>query len=368
MAEAGGAEVLLVDILGGLMTGGAQVTLATLGDGPLPELATSRGLRVSGGPAVSFRRPLSVLRACLFLRRIARRHRPDIVHASHPKGQLLTRLSCVGIRTVHTTQLYEPASENVFDRATARLHGVRFAISEETAAASAGRQAGRPVVIRPGCDIARLVARAAAGDARAAWAACGIDPGDGPRIVMVGRLQRFKGPFDFLSLAERVLTKAPGTRFLILGPDSPQEPGLRNALEAEIGRRHLDGVVGLPGRISAQNLAATIAGATLLVHPARYEPFGLVLIEALALGTPAIAYDSPGPRLILSHGGGQIVSATEVTALAGAVEALLANPELRRQWEAEGPDVARRFDLSRTVGRYQAEFRKAAGIGQGDQE
>lgn len=362
VGEAGGAEVLLVDILGGLMTEGCEVTLVALGEGPLGELAGGRGLNVSRGPGVSFHRPLSVLRAGVLLRRIVRRQNPDIVHASHPKGQLIARVACVGIRTTHTTQLYEPPSGNVFDRATRRFGGVRFAISEQTATAiSPRRPGGETVVIRPGCDTARMVARAAEGDGGAVWGTCGLDPADGAKIVMVGRLQRFKGPFDFLLLAERVLENAPDTRFLILGPDSPQEPGLRAQLETEIAERRLGYAVGLPGRLPAEDLAATIAGSTLLVHLARYEPFGLVLVEALALGTPVIAYDSPGPRLILSHGGGQIVSQGSTAALADAVETALAQPDLRRRWSREGTTAARHFELSGTVDSYLGVLRSAAG-------
>lgn len=361
VGEAGGAEVLLVDILGGLAAEGVEVTLAALGEGPLGDLAASRSLDIISGPGVSFHRPSSVLRAGCLLRRIVLARNPDIVHASHPKGQLIARIACFGIRTVHTTQLYEPPSRSVFDRATKLFGGVRFAINEQTAAAvSTGKPAVKSVVIRPGCDTARLVARAAAGDGRAAWSSCGLDPGDGAKIIMVGRLQRFKGPFDFLLAAERVLKRAPATRLLILGPDSPQEPGLRAELEATIAGRHLGHAVGLPGRLSAEDLAATVAGSTLLVHPAAYEPFGLVLVEALALGTPVIAYDSPGPRLILSHGGGQIVSKGSTTALTEAIENALAQPDLRRRWAREGPAAARHFELSNTVGSYLNAFLAAA--------
>lgn len=364
VGEAGGAEVLLVDILAGLVAAGAQARLIALGRGPLADLARSRGLSVKAGPDFSFRRPRSVLRCVRIVRRETLEVGPDVVHASHPKGQLVAWLAVRRRDCVLTTQLYDPpVRPGLSTRVAARLPGLRFAITEETASAYRSyRSTLAPVVIPPGRDLAPFVSQATSGDGDAAWLRNGLE-GDGPRIVTVARLQRFKGPLDFVAMAEMVHDEVDEARFLIAGPDSPREPQLRGQVHAEIRRRGLDGVVALAGRLTSPDLAATVAGATLLVHPAANEPFGLVLVEALALGTPVIAYASAGPSTILADGGGRLTPTGDVQALARAVVDALLDAELRTGWERHAPSIAARFDLDAIVGTYLENFLDAAGHG-----
>lgn len=354
VAEAGGAEVLLVGILAGLQERGLHVNLVALGEGPLIELAASRNLRSMSGPALSFRRPTSVVRAVSAVRRAVAVTRPNVVLASHPKGQVISRIACIGVSNVaHVTQLYDPFSpDSVSSRVAARLPGVRLAITDETAASwQAYNPALDPVLIRPGVDGRRLLAEAAEGDGAAAWARAGLS-GNGPRVVMVGRLQRFKGPFDFLDMAALVVRSEPSVRFLIIGPDSPIEPELRAELQAAIEAAGLGHAVAIAGRLSAPDLAATVRESTLLVHPARREPFGLAVVEALALGTPVVSYASEGPRMILADGGGALVPLGSVPDLARTVLDILGDPARLATWSVAAQSIARKFDLAANVARY----------------
>jgi len=364
VAEAGGAENLLLDVLAGQQSAGADVTLLALGLGPLAGLAEARGVAALSGPALSFRSPGSIAGAAGAVRRAVKAARPDVVLASHPKGQVINRLAMVGDRTLaHVTQLYDPPSDrSVSTRVAARLRGVRLSITEETAAAyRALNPRLDPIVIPPGTDGDRLRCDADRGDPDGAWLEAGLE-GAGPRVVMVGRLQRFKGPFDFVAAAARVVAARPDTRFLVIGPDSPIEPGLRQDLERDIAVRGLGSSVALAGRLAADDLAATVAGATLVVHPAHREPFGLAVVEALALGTPVVAYATTGPAAILVAGGGALVPVGDVAALAEAVRGALDDPSVLDRWRAEGPRTAERFDVARTVPRYREALEAAARL------
>lgn len=360
VAEAGGAESLLVDVLAGLSKRGVGVRLVALGEGPLAQLARSRGVQVVAGPALSFRHPRSIVACAAVVRRVTAAARPDVVFASHPKGQVIAHLACVGESVTHVTQVYDPPSRrSVSTWLAARLPGLRLAITEETAASY--RVLNRrlsPVVIPPGIDGRRLRHEAESGDPDAAWSQAGLG-GPGPRIVMVGRLQRFKGHFDFLSAAALVVRERPDARFLIVGPDSPIEKGLRKELQSTIEARGLCGSVALSGRLSGADLAATVSNATLLVHPAHREPFGLAVVEALALGTPVVAYATNGPTKILAFGGGALVPPQDVPGLAAAVLRSINDPSTMGRWAAEAQDVALRFDVSVSVGRYLDELRAA---------
>lgn len=362
IADVGGAEVLLIDVLRGVQAAGHSVTLVILGDGALHELAQSEEIKVLGGPAVSFRRPVSVVRSAMHIRRVTKTVAPDIVHASHPRAGLLNRLALPGASAVHTTQLLEPpGSRDFIGRACLLLRGPHFVLTPAMAAAHTVSNRGlSPVVVAPGVDVERQRHRADAGDGERCWAALN-DPGSaaGPRIVMVARLQPFKGPFDFVRTASLVLETRPDARFLIVGPDSSRSPGVRARLKAEIRQLGLQGKVCLSGPLEAEDLAATVHNSTMLVHPAHSEGFGLVIVEALALGTPVLAYASSGPAFILRHGGGSTVPVGDVEELARRLIKSLSEPEVLRRWRREAPEVAAAFDLSAAVRRYLSAFDSA---------
>lgn len=360
VAEAGGAEVLLVDILTALQARGTSVSLVALGEGPLHELAESRGITAFAGPPLSFRQAMSVLAGARSVRRAVQHAAPAVVHASHPKGQLVSRLGCLGLPVAHSTQLYDPPSLSTpSEWITRRLAGLRLAISTETAEGYAGLVRGPVELIPPGLDRHRLAASALRGDAEAAWRGAGLVSDGRKRILMVARLQRFKGPLDFVDMAAAVAEQRPA-QFLIIGPDSPQEPTLRKEIGERIRTRGLSSVVALAGRLSTDDLAATVEGADLLVHPARRETFGLVVLEALALGTPAIAYDSPGPSLILASGGGRVVPAGDIATLSSTVLEAIGDPALLDRWRKEARSGAARFDLGVVVDRYVEVFERLA--------
>lgn len=362
VAEAGGAENLLLDVLCGLQAREVVVALLALGSGPLAGLAQSRGVTVLTGPTLSFRRPRSILGAMAAVRRAVSSVQPDVVLASHPKGQVISRIASVGGRSRgHVTQLYDPpSSAAVTTRVAARLPGQRLSITEETAAAYRDLNARLdPIVIRPGTDGERLRRDALRGDGDLAWVQAGLR-GSGPRVVMMGRLQRFKGALDFVAVAALVARARPDARFLVIGPDSPIEPGLRQEVEAAIVDRGLRCSVALTGRLPAIDLAATVAGATVLVHPAHREPFGLAVLEALALGTPVVAYATTGPAEILQTGGGALVPVGDVEALAGVLLRALNDPPTLAAWRSGAAPTAARFDLATNAERYLEVLERAA--------
>lgn len=353
VAELGGAESFLLDILAGLQGRGVSVNLLVLGSGPLLAAAMSRGIPAHSSSSLSLRNPASIARAFRTIRRECRAGQPDVVLASHAKGQIMTSLACAGMAPPRVTQLYDPPSKTAArDRLASRLPGLRIAITPETAEAHRSMNpALHLLVIPPATDAARLLRDAAAGDPDRAWVEERLGD-DGPRVVMVARLQRFKGPFDFLVAAKEIHASLPDTRFLLVGPDSPIEPGLRGELRREIAESGLSGFVGLAGRLSRTDLAATVRGATLLLHPAHREPFGLAVVEALLLGTPVIAYDAPGPRWILQAGGGALVPRGDTRALSMAVVHALDDSGLIERWRRESVVAGSRFDLGKVVDRY----------------
>jgi glycosyltransferase involved in cell wall biosynthesis len=165
------------------------------------------------------------------------------------------------------------------------------------------------------------------------------EPG-APLLVSVGRLAGMKDQATLL----RAFARLPGDYRLVILGEGRQRPKLQ-ALAERLGvAERFD----LPGHVA--NPFPYLARADLFVLSSRFEGSPNALLEALAVGTPAVATDCPsGPREILADGRyGALVPVGDADALAEAIEQTLArppSPELLRQ-------AVERFDLEQAVTAY----------------
>ena len=194
--------------------------------------------------------------------------------------------------------------------------------------------------------------------ARLAAAASGPDPfarTPGARhLLAVGRLHPSKG-FDLLLPAlAAVRRRAPGVRLTILG-DGPE----RAALERQRDALGLREAVDLRGFVD--NPYVWMRHADLFVLSSRYEGFANVLIEALSLGTPAVAFDAPGGmREVVREGeNGWLAEAEDVDSLVAALRRGL-DGHARLDMVAEAAEVRRRFDIGHISQSYERVLRDAA--------
>ena len=144
-----------------------------------------------------------------------------------------------------------------------------------------------------------------------------------PRVLAVGRFQAQKG-FDFLLHAWReVVREVPEARLRIVG-EGPLGSALAN-LAITLGVASNVEWVAPTDRIEALYREAAV-----FVLSSRYEGMPLALLEAQALGVPAVSFDCPtGPREIVGEETGIVVPAEDVPALAAAIVRLLRDPALR---------------------------------------
>jgi glycosyltransferase involved in cell wall biosynthesis len=364
-AELGGAEVLLCEMLAGVERYGIDPTLFVFGSGPIAQRAGELGLNTVVGRIVRMSRPLTAIRGIVSLRAALLVVRPDVVHCSNPKARLLATFAMAGRSVPCTTQVLDPPQRrDAFARATRRAPGIRFAITSTAADAWRRTLNGQPVqIITPGFDQQQQVERAARGNPAVAWRRAGIADADHhPRLVMVARLQRYKGVFDLVE-ATALVARDHDVRVVLIGPDEPFEPDVRVELLRDIERRNLTGVIGLAGTISTDDVAATMSDAALLVHPAHRETFGLVVVEALCLGTPAIAYAAAGPSEILGGGGGSLITIGDTVALAAEIGRALDDPSLRATWGHAAVLRAAAFPASTMSESYAAAFHSLALAG-----
>jgi glycosyltransferase involved in cell wall biosynthesis len=161
-------------------------------------------------------------------------------------------------------------------------------------------------------------------------------------------------PQKGLETAVRALPTIPGATLLVLGEGPERAPLTALAERLGVGDRLL-----LPGRVG--NVAALYRRADLVVHPARWEGFGLAMLEAMLAAKPVVAARAgSAPELVVDGLTGLLVPVDDPEALAGAVSSLLAD---RLRAEAMGRaalDRARaEFSVTKMAGRTLAVYEHA---------
>jgi glycosyltransferase involved in cell wall biosynthesis len=179
-----------------------------------------------------------------------------------------------------------------------------------------------------------------------------IDPRPAPLVVFVGRLTRQKG-VDVLLRAFADVERNHPTARLILAGDGPDRPALM-ALAQRLGLRR---AMFLGWRSDAADI---LADADLAVMPSRWEGFGLVALEAMALAKPVVASRvSALPEIVAPEKTGLLVPPGDAGGLAAAIDALLADPARAEAMGRAGQARVRsEFPVGRMAGRTADVYRQ----------
>jgi len=173
-----------------------------------------------------------------------------------------------------------------------------------------------------------------------------------PRIVTVGNSGRIKNVRASIAAFRTLRQQMPGAELHLFGP------GLDNRFA-----RGEPGVVP-HGSVRHPELMRFLSEeATLLIHPALFETFGVIIAEAKARGIPVVAgAASGGTSYVVAEKGGTVVDVRRPDEIARAALSILAEPgryaELARDARA---DAAQRFDNDRVAERYVAIYRRILG-------
>jgi len=187
-----------------------------------------------------------------------------------------------------------------------------------------------------------------------------------PLIAYTGRVEWEKGVQTLLSAMPALRSAHPGIRLLVAGRGSYLDDAQRQA--AHLG---LDGSVRFLGWVSEEDLRAIVAAADLAVAPSLYEPFGLIALEAAAIGTPLVVSRSGG-LAEFAHDDQRALTFTpgDSDSLVDAVTRALADPRAtheraERAREAVLADYDWR-DLAKLTTEVYAEARANRGTGPDD--
>ncbi|MCA1726342.1 MAG: glycosyltransferase [Actinobacteria bacterium] len=278
----------------------------------------------------------------------------DVVHAHLPFAAIGARRAARRIPEARRPAIVY-TEHNVwarYRRPTALANAWTFPMNDAVIAVSeAVREGMRPPpgmrwrrrppihVIENGVDAPAL--RANAFSRRDARAALGVP--DGALVIgTVGGITPKKGHVHLVRAAPRVLEAHPNAVFVFVGLPAAAEP-----VRHEIERLGLQDSVRLLG--ARDDASETMTAYDVFCLPSLYEGLPMALLEALAVGVPAVASAVGGVPHVLAEGGGILVPAGDETALAHALLALARDPGRLQGLAAQAPSVAERFGLDRSV-------------------
>jgi glycosyltransferase involved in cell wall biosynthesis len=388
--ELGGAEQLLADMVSAVRASHPDWALhvVTAADGPLvgrfatldvettvlpfPRALASVGESANGSRWRSPARAAAALPAAgLYTRRLRdllRRTSPDIVHSNGLKMHLAAAAASTRPAAL-VWHLHDYVSPRRFSARLLRLASRHASIAvansvsvAEDAQAVLGPRV-RVVPVHNGIDLNRFTP---AGPRHDLDALAGLEPAPptAVRVGLLGAFGRWKGHKTFLNALAR-LPKTLDVRGYVIGGPVYQTDGSQFTIEE---LRQFASALGLSGRVGFTGFVDSperaLRALDIVVHASTEpEPFGLVIVEALAAARAAVVSAAGGALEIVTPDVNALTHMPgDPDSLAEAIARLAADPDARvRLGRAGRAMVEQRFDRARLGGQLSEVYREAAG-------
>lgn len=349
-----GGERSMSATLDAVREAGFSPVIAAPREGPLAKTLAARNIEhvpfdcKTGGVRI----PLAELREQLAA--MLEHRRPAILHAnslsmgrlSGPVAAKLELPSVSHLRDIIKLNHQATADLNCHRRLLAVSNAVRDFHTD------AGLLAKKTYVLYNGVNLDEFQPRPATGFLHRELGLAESYAPDLPLIATVGQIGLRKGQDMFLWAAATLIEYWPNAHYLIIGERHSEKEESRQ-YENEL-HRAADEL--LPGRVHflgrRNDMAAILPELTLLVHPARQEPLGRVLLEAAATGTAVVATDVGGTREIFppEMNAARLVSPDDPDQLAAAMMELLDDRPLRVYFSVAARHRAeQQFDIRKTA-------------------
>jgi glycosyltransferase involved in cell wall biosynthesis len=266
---------------------------------------------------------------------VLRRERPDLMHVgnglkSNLDAVIAARWAGVPC-VVHEKGLVRyTAVERFYARGVAACicmtEAIRLHLARERV------RMPRTVVVHDGIDVERFRPRRTAAAVRAEFGLADCDP----LIGITSHVSPWKGQDVLVRGLPDLVVDFPRLGCLVVGGVVRGAEEFARGLEAFVAARGLGPHVRFTGHRS--DIADVVGTLDVLVHAsARPEPFGRILIEAMALGKPVVATNGGGvPEIVVDGETGLLVAPADVEAMTAAIRRLLGDSDLRRRFGAAG--------------------------------
>jgi phosphatidylinositol alpha-mannosyltransferase len=263
----------------------------------------------------------------------------DVLHVHEPLAPSLSVLACWAakgpiVATWHSSMDKSRMMLTLSKLAQTAMEKVsaRIAVSEAARTTLIKHVGGDAVVIPNGVDISTF----ANAKPMFGW------PGANKSIVFLGRGDEpRKGLSVLVEAYPEIRRQHPKIRLLIAGPGEPADTLKKLSREDRAS-------VTVLGMVAPQDKASVLASGTIYVAPnTGGESFGIVLLEAMASGTPVVASDLEAFKRVLDNGNAGATFENENSAdLARVISDLLSNPVQCADLSAQGKLRAAEFDWS----------------------
>ncbi len=276
----------------------------------------------------------TALRLSLKLRRALQRTGAQLVHTNSLKthfiGGLAARLGRLPLIWHVRDLLAEDEGYHLLRRAARLLRPQVIAISEAVAEQFAGLPA-EVTVIPNGIPLDKFCPGSPSPPLRSEL---GLTADDHVLLV-VSRLTPWKGHFTLLEAVARLVERWPRLKLVVVGEVAFWEADYEQQLKQRAAELGLTEQVIWTGFRS--DVPELLRLCDIFVLPSVGEPFGRVIIEAMATARPVVAIESGGvPEVVVDGQTGLLVPPEDAQSLAGAIQTLLADGQRAQQMGAEG--------------------------------
>jgi len=335
VSELGGAQHSMFEVCTQLAASGVTVDIA-VPPGPLFDKFTAAGftvypispIRASSKGFALFTTAAKLLRAPHSVNQIVKGCKADIVHANSLAAFMTTRHVPASIPVIwHVRDIDSPTSLiRLCIRRASVIITASEAIDEHFADMISPRHRNKLHLVRNGINPA-LFDNSNKAELRTKYNL----PIKMPLIGMVAHLIPWKNHSVFIETAALIRKEIPEAHFVIVGKDLFKESeGYLTQLKLLAKERALENNLTW---ISDNDQPETIIPALdLLIHPARWEPFGRIICEAMASEVPAVAANSYGPATIITDKEtGRLATDGTAENFAKIAVELLQNPQICKQ-------------------------------------
>lgn len=348
-AVPGGAERSLLGLVRHLPEAGWEPSTVLLEHGALESWFEEIGIPVevmeSGRVREIHRTTFTVSR----LAYLARRNGARVVISNQTKGHLFggSAARLIGLPSLFWQHGIPETSK--MDRVAAKIPARAIVVGSRAAMDAQRLLTPRSPIelIHPGVEVDEIALRLGGG--MGIRRKLGL--GDSPTVGIVGRLQPWKGQDLFLRAAAKVARSRPEARFVVIGGAIlGWEEGYPASLERLVHRTpELHGRVHFVGH--QEDVYPWYDALDVVVHASYGEPFGLVLVEAMALGRPLVATGEGGPtEIIEDEKSGLLVAPGDETAMAESVLRILGDSKLADRLSKGARQRASAFSASAMAG------------------
>jgi glycosyltransferase involved in cell wall biosynthesis len=317
--------------------------------GPFEREVAALGIETHVVDTGRLRHPTSFCRATAEITSTFRRWKPDLVLNWNAKAQIYggSAALAAGIGDRVVWWQHGVPERSMMDRLATGLPARAVGCSSAAVArAQALKRPGRRTfVVHPGVELT---------EAPPGPPPVSIPPGR-VTIGIVGRLQPWKGQHRVIRALALLRDRGLDVHGLVVGGEAHGfSAGFGAELERLVDELELSDRVTMTGHVA--NAAAYMAAMDVFVSASDNEPFGMVLLEAMAQSLPVVAVAEGGPVEIVAPGrSGILLESKEPNALADALEPLILSPALRRGLGREGRElVEERFTAARMADELQS--------------